>query len=182
MNIKLHALTFALLAATAGGAVQAQDLKTTTEVAAQAQVQAQVDAKLASDAATRAQQEARDATDAAVKATDAAVNATAAAHAATSPPASDVAVEQRSDVSTELHTATSVATTTQAGSQVTVNSGPSNSVVGEYKIDFATLDRNRDGSLNRNEASANATLMGEFRAVDSNHNGRLSKDELKGWM
>ena len=22
----------------------------------------------------------------------------------------------------------------------------------------------------------------EFRAVDSNHNGRLSKDELKGWM
>lgn len=182
MNIKLHALTIALLAATAGGVAQAQDLKTTTEVAAQARAQAQVDAKLASDAATRAQHQAQKATDAALKATDAAVNATADAHAATSPPASEVGVEHRSQVSTQLHTPTSVATTTDAGSQVTVQSGPSNSVVGEYKIDFASLDRNGDGSLNRNEASANATLMGEFRAVDSNRNGRLSKDELKGWM
>lgn len=179
MNRKLHALTLALIAATAGIA-QAQDLKTTTDVAAQAQ--AEVDATLASDAATRAQQEARKAADAAVNAADATVNATADAHAATAPPASDVAVEQRSEVSTQLHTPTAVATTTHAGSQVTVKSAPSNSVVGEYQIDFDALDRNGDGSLNRNEASANTTLMGEFRAVDTNRNGRLSKDELKGWM
>ena len=65
---------------------------------------------------------------------------------------------------------------------VTVNSVPPDSVVGEYKIDFAAMDRNGDGNLSRAEASSNATLTQEFRAVDVNNNGRLSKDELKGWM
>lgn len=182
MNIKLHALTFALLAATATGTAQAQDSATSTDgVAAQAQALGQVDTELANDAATRAQQEARKATDAAIQTTDAAATA-AQANAATSPPAANVAVEHRSEVSTGLHTPSAVATTTQAGSQVTVKSAPSNSVVGEYKIDFASLDRNGDGSLNRSEASANATLTGEFRAVDSDRNGRLSKAELTGWM
>jgi Ca2+-binding EF-hand superfamily protein len=55
-------------------------------------------------------------------------------------------------------------------------------VVGEYRIDFAALDANGDGSLSRTEVRSNATLTGEFRAVDNDHNGRLSKEELKGWM
>ncbi|HJR75177.1 MAG TPA: EF-hand domain-containing protein, partial [Luteimonas sp.] len=65
---------------------------------------------------------------------------------------------------------------------VTVNSLPPDSVVGEYKIDFAAMDKNGDGNLSRAEARSNATLTQEFRAVDVDNNGRLSKNELKGWM
>ncbi|MEJ7745814.1 MAG: EF-hand domain-containing protein [Luteimonas sp.] len=63
-----------------------------------------------------------------------------------------------------------------------VTSSPADSVVGEYKIDFAALDANKNGSLSRSEVKTNATLTSEFRAVDSNRNGSLSQDELKGWM
>ena len=66
--------------------------------------------------------------------------------------------------------------------EVQVTSSPADSVVGEYKIDFAALDKNGDGNLSRAEVKSNATLTMEFRAVDHDRNGRLSKDELKGWM
>ncbi len=65
---------------------------------------------------------------------------------------------------------------------MTVTSSPPDSVVGEYKIDFDALDANHDGNLSRAEVRSNATLTGEFRAVDNDSNGRLSKEELKGWM
>jgi hypothetical protein len=65
---------------------------------------------------------------------------------------------------------------------VTVNSLPPDSVVGEYRIDMASLDRNADGRLTRREASPNATLTAEFRAVDVNGDGMLDSSELKGWM
>ena len=63
-----------------------------------------------------------------------------------------------------------------------VTSSPADSVVGEYKIDFAAMDKNSDGNLSRAEAKSNATLTAEFRAVDNDHNGKLSQAELKGWM
>ena len=63
-----------------------------------------------------------------------------------------------------------------------VTSSPGNSIVGDYKVDFDAMDTNHDGSISRGEAKGNATLMQEFRGVDMNHNGKLSKDELKGWM
>lgn len=66
--------------------------------------------------------------------------------------------------------------------QVTVVSREPDSVVGEYKIDFAALDKNHDGSLSRAEVKSNPTLTAEFDAVDIDHNGRLSKKELEGWM
>ena len=65
---------------------------------------------------------------------------------------------------------------------VTVTSSPSNSIVGDYKIDFAAMDSNHDGSIRRAEAKSNPTLSAEFAAVDNNHDGRLSKQELEGWM
>src|SRR5690606_15028032 len=55
--------------------------------------------------------------------------------------------------------------------QVTFTSSPSNSVVGDYRIDMATLDTNGDGRLSRAEARANATLSAEFAAVDANNDG-----------
>ena len=68
------------------------------------------------------------------------------------------------------------------GMATDVKSNPPDSVVGDYKIDFAALDKNSDGSLNRSEAKTNQTLTDEFRAVDNNNDGRLSKEELSGWM
>ena len=31
-------------------------------------------------------------------------------------------------------------------------------------------------------ASGNADLEREFHVVDTNHNGRLTKEEMKGWL
>ena len=52
-----------------------------------------------------------------------------------------------------------------------------------HHVDFAALDKNSDGSLSQGEvnASGNADLVRAFGAIDSNHNGRLSKDEMKDW-
>ncbi|HKN77776.1 MAG TPA: hypothetical protein VJW16_01295 [Lysobacter sp.] len=65
-----------------------------------------------------------------------------------------------------------------------MRSVPPDSISSNYKLDFDALDKNHDGNLSRGEvkASGNEDLMREFKAVDNNHNGRLSKDELKGWM
>ena len=76
---------------------------------------------------------------------------------------------------------TSAATGTSA-TGASVTSSPGNSIVGDYHIDFDTMDSNHDGNLSRKEAGSNATLMREFRAVDHDRNGRLSKQELEGWM
>lgn len=69
----------------------------------------------------------------------------------------------------------------QNGQEVRISSRPSNSVVGQYRIDFATLDGNGDGRISRGEARANETLSAEFDAVDRNRDGRLDREELSGW-
>jgi hypothetical protein len=66
--------------------------------------------------------------------------------------------------------------------QVSFHSLPPDSVVGQYKVDFAALDANGNGSISRSEAKSNATLTAEFDAVDNNHDGRLDKHELAGWL
>ncbi|HEY4529940.1 MAG TPA: hypothetical protein VIG97_06390, partial [Luteimonas sp.] len=66
--------------------------------------------------------------------------------------------------------------------QVTITSSAPDSVVGEYRIDMASLDTNGDGRLSRAEAGPNATLSNEFRAVDANGDGMLDANELKGWL
>src|SRR5690606_33020063 len=65
---------------------------------------------------------------------------------------------------------------------VTFTSSPSNSIVGDYKIDFTAMDSNGNGSISRSEARSNATLTGEFDAVDNNSDGKLDRQELGGWM
>lgn len=67
---------------------------------------------------------------------------------------------------------------------VTVTSSPGNSISSNYRIDFAAMDTNGDGNIVRAEVSAsgNADLMREFHVVDANHNGRLTREELKGWL
>ncbi|MGV8961241.1 MAG: hypothetical protein ACOH1V_12815 [Stenotrophomonas sp.] len=68
------------------------------------------------------------------------------------------------------------------GTPVTVTSEESNSIKGDYHINFAKLDRNHDGYISRDEAKADPTLEREFDAVDTKHAGRLSKAQLEGWM
>lgn len=74
------------------------------------------------------------------------------------------------------------ATFTDKGTPVTVTSEEPDSVRGDYHIDFATLDRDHDGYINRQEAQANPTLAREFDALDSHRSGRLSRAQLEGWM
>jgi hypothetical protein len=67
---------------------------------------------------------------------------------------------------------------------VSVREHAPDSVSANYKVDWSALDKNGDGSVSRSEvrASGNADLMREFHVVDGNHNGRLSKEEMKGWL
>jgi hypothetical protein len=67
------------------------------------------------------------------------------------------------------------------GQIVQVTSVEPNSIIGQYHIDFSSLDRNHDGYITRAEAKADPTLLAEFDAVDAHHRGRLSKADLEGW-
>ena len=69
-----------------------------------------------------------------------------------------------------------------ANGQATVTSHPGNSISSNYHVDFDAMDTNHDGSISRAEAKGNPDLTREFHVVDSNHNGRLSKEEMKGWL
>lgn len=55
-------------------------------------------------------------------------------------------------------------------------------VRGDYHIDFATLDRDHDGFISRQEAQANPTLALEFDVLDTHRSGRPDKAQLEGWM
>jgi len=65
---------------------------------------------------------------------------------------------------------------------VTVTSHPGNSISPNYHVDFTAMDANGDGAITRAEARGNPDLMREFHVVDANHNRRLSRDEMKGWL
>ncbi|HVR81069.1 MAG TPA: hypothetical protein VHF02_03115 [Luteimonas sp.] len=63
-----------------------------------------------------------------------------------------------------------------------VTSHPGNSISSNYHVDFDAMDSNHDGNISRAEARGNADLMREFHVPDANHNGRLTKEEMKGWL
>jgi hypothetical protein len=71
-----------------------------------------------------------------------------------------------------------------AAGPVTVQSHEPDSVSSNYKVDFSALDKNGDGNVSRAEvrASGNEDLMREFHVVDANHHGRLTQEEMKGWL
>lgn len=66
--------------------------------------------------------------------------------------------------------------------QVTVRSVQADNVVGNYRIDFAAMDVNGDGFISREEAQANPALADEFNALDSTRRGKLSREQLAGWL
>ncbi|SOU02270.1 hypothetical protein [Xanthomonas arboricola] len=67
-------------------------------------------------------------------------------------------------------------------SSVIVRSIQPNSVVGSYRIDFQAMDTDGDGSISRAEAQANPALADEFDALDTQHSGHLSPEQLAGWL
>jgi hypothetical protein len=52
----------------------------------------------------------------------------------------------------------------------------------EYHINMADLDRNGDGKLSHDEIPMGHALQFEFKVVDTNHDGYLSKKELVSWL
>ena len=76
------------------------------------------------------------------------------------------------------------ATMPAAGTPTTVREQQPDSISSNYKVDFGAMDKNGDGNVSRSEvrASGNADLAREFHVVDANHNGRLTKEEMKGWI
>ena len=68
------------------------------------------------------------------------------------------------------------------GTPATVTPEEPDPVRGDYHIDFATLDRDHDGFISRQEAQANPTLAREFDVLDTHRSGRPDKAQLEGWM
>ncbi|WP_313173451.1 EF-hand domain-containing protein [Stenotrophomonas sp.] len=66
--------------------------------------------------------------------------------------------------------------------QVTVRSIQPDSVVGNYRIDFEAMDVDGDGFISREEAQANPALADEFNALDTARRGKLSREQLAGWL
>lgn len=69
------------------------------------------------------------------------------------------------------------------GRQIIIRSyEPRSALADQYRVDFAALDVDGDGYVSRLEARAHPALDAEFNAIDSNRDGRLSREELAGWL
>ena len=69
------------------------------------------------------------------------------------------------------------------GQRTIIRSLEPRSLVGGDRLDFAVLDADGDGSVDRNEAgAADRNLLREFDNVDANRDGRLDREELAGWI
>ncbi|QNH22527.1 hypothetical protein HEP73_03475 [Xanthomonas sp. GW] len=65
---------------------------------------------------------------------------------------------------------------------VTVRTVQPDNVAGNYRIDFDALDSDHDGYISRSEAQANPALADEFDSMDPQRRGRLSREQLAGWL
>lgn len=70
-----------------------------------------------------------------------------------------------------------------ASGPVTVRWGqPAQSAsIGKYRAQIATLDKNGDGRLSREELPTGNELKEKFTLVDQDHDGGLSPEELANW-
>lgn len=64
---------------------------------------------------------------------------------------------------------------------VTVRYGQPPARPAEPKPDFASLDRNGDGSIDESEAAGYRTLANDFEFADKNRDMRVSKREFERW-
>jgi hypothetical protein len=69
------------------------------------------------------------------------------------------------------------------GERTIIRSVEPRSLIGGDRFDFAVLDADGDGSVDRKEAGAvDRYLLREFDRVDANRDGRLDREELVGWI
>jgi len=98
-------------------------------------------------------------------------------------PLTDVPVHVREQsLSTGKVTHATQVQTVPGQAEVTVRSIQPDSVIGNYRIDFAALDVDGDGFISREEAQANPALADEFNALDTARRGKLSREQLAGWL
>jgi len=70
---------------------------------------------------------------------------------------------------------------TKDGTRVELHSGMLERKPDGTPPTFAEIDRNGDGALDENEASAYRLLGDDFKYADSNHDGRVSPQEYARW-
>ncbi|AKC87348.1 hypothetical protein [Pseudoxanthomonas suwonensis] len=68
------------------------------------------------------------------------------------------------------------------GQRIIIRSVEPASLIGGDRLDFAALDADGDGLVDRREAAADASLRAEFDRVDANRDGKLDREELAGWI
>jgi len=92
-------------------------------------------------------------------------------------------VDAQPKISSQSGRQTGVVTMQREDGEVIVRSyEPRSAQAEQYRVDFAALDADGDGYVGRAEAKAHAPLDAEFNAIDSNRDGRLSREELAGWL
>jgi len=70
-------------------------------------------------------------------------------------------------------------TSTPTQQEVHATSSTPNSTLAN-KVNFDSLDANHDGSLSRAEVKSETMLTADFNSIDANRDGRISKAELAG--
>lgn len=68
------------------------------------------------------------------------------------------------------------------GERTIIRSLEPRSLVGGDRLDFAVLDADGDGRVDRREAAVDRSLHAEFGTVDANGDGYLDRVELAGWI
>jgi Ca2+-binding EF-hand superfamily protein len=72
--------------------------------------------------------------------------------------------------------------TDASGIPTTVTSLHASPAPRDHEAEFRNMDRNGDGSLSRQEASADKYMGRAFNSLDDNHDGRLQHDEAMQWL
>ena len=70
----------------------------------------------------------------------------------------------------------------EGGQRIIVRSLAPDSLVGDDRLDFAVLDANADGRVDRSEARADRHVWAEFGQLDGNGDGGLDRAELADWI
>lgn len=102
---------------------------------------------------------------------------------AVSTPLTEVPVNVREQPLSSGRVTHTVQVRTEPGqAPVTIRSIQPDTVAGNYRIDFTALDLDGDGFISRAEAQANPALADEFNALDTARRGKLSREQLAGWL
>ncbi|MES2355234.1 MAG: EF-hand domain-containing protein [Pseudomonadota bacterium] len=58
----------------------------------------------------------------------------------------------------------------------------SQQVSGTGSLVFQKLDKNKDGYVDQSEAKNSVPLQSDFKSIDTDHDGKISRDELRNYQ